>query len=157
MYASILPNLTFSWGFLPFCWCPVSFRFNNSVLSSVHFWKVAQCSLCIFSCNWATKSDIWSLFPHPENYRLQSAYENNLIIKMVFVSHNAFVLEANTDILSYSVSVSLMFSGCFTVWIHQFLPQSFLHWVLPQRHGATEGGERCKNWFLFCHNVLPFF
>lgn len=26
------------------------------------------------------------LFLHPENYRLQSAYENNLIIKMVFVS-----------------------------------------------------------------------
>lgn len=25
------------------------------------------------------------LFLHPENYRLQSAYENNLIIKMVFV------------------------------------------------------------------------
>lgn len=27
------------------------------------------------------------VFLHPENYRLQSAYENNLIIKMVFVSH----------------------------------------------------------------------
>lgn len=29
------------------------------------------------------------LFLHPENYRLQSAYENNLIIKMVFVRRNS--------------------------------------------------------------------
>lgn len=34
-----------------------------------------------------TSASLLSL--HPENYRLQSAYENNLIIKMVFVS-NAF-------------------------------------------------------------------
>lgn len=148
----------FIWCFLPFCWGRVSFSLKNSILSSVNFWKVAQCSLCIFSHDRATKSDMLSLFPRPENYRLQSAYENNLIIKMVFVSHNScFVLEEDTDIWSYPVSVSLMFSGCFTVWVHQFLPQSFLHWVLPQGHGATEGGERCKNQFVFYHNILPFF
>lgn len=30
-----------------------------------------------------------ALVSPPENYRLQSAYENNLIIKMVFVSHSS--------------------------------------------------------------------
>lgn len=79
------------------------------------------------------------LFVLPENYRFQSAYENNLIIKMVFVSYPVLFCGLFFRIVWFSIS-SYVFLF-FTVWIHQFLPQSFLHWILSQGHGATEGGK----------------
>lgn len=47
----------------------------STLLQSLEF--LFHSSLCIY------------LLFYPENYRLQSAYENNLIIKMVFVSHSS--------------------------------------------------------------------
>lgn len=44
-----------------------------------------------FYCHSAAQLRMLILFfLSPENYRLQSAYENNLIIKMVFVSHASY-------------------------------------------------------------------
>lgn len=80
---------------------------------------------------------------NPENYRLQSDYENNLIIKMVFVSRVFWIIQNNSqsDLTESCVDLSWSFLSFFLVWIHQFLPEPFLHWLLPQGHGATQGGN----------------
>lgn len=59
--------------------------------------------LCVFNMK-VFGSHFISL--HPENYRLQSAYENNLIIKMVFVSpvfhlgFGVFFIENQRELMS---------------------------------------------------------
>lgn len=51
------------------------------------------------------------VFLHPENYRLQSAYENNLIIKMVFVSRLSGFYLGQTfyfDLIPCNISVIMV-------------------------------------------------
>lgn len=76
-----------------------------------------------------------------ENYRLQSAYEKNLIIKMVLVSDLSVpkYLSRNVSPCLLMPFLSLPVSVC------KFISQPFLHWILPQRHGAAERGRRYRS------------
>ena len=83
------------------------------------------------------------LFGFAENYRLQSAYEKHLIIKIVLVrgggrGWGGVSVSPHPTLTPPPLPPPALYP---TVSVCKFIPKSFLHRFLPQRHGAAEGGE----------------
>lgn len=75
---------------------------------------------------------------HPENYRLQSAYENNLIIKMVFVRRiPAFCLRRAASLASSS-NVSLFLLVFQFEFINSYLSLFYIGFYLKDMERLKE-------------------